>query len=117
MKGASFTRAAEAIHADMRAAHARYSAEISALMAELDGGSLQSSALGGASAAERRQSKKAAAGELGLTERRLMSLVVRYHDAHPRRQKLAVQPAGMRNSRWIVYTDRVRSVMDSGEPY
>lgn len=78
---------------------------------------MRSSALGGASAAERRQSKKAAAGELGMTERRLMSLVVRYHDAHPNRSKLAVQPAGMKNSPWIVYTDRVRSIIDSGEPY
>lgn len=101
----------------MRAEVVRHGATMQSLLAELAGGSIRPSALGGVSAAERRQSKKAAAGELGMTERRLMSLVVRYHDAHPKRPKLAVQPAGMKNSPWIVYTDRVRSVIDSGEPY
>ncbi|MGT2485134.1 hypothetical protein ACU4GA_01860 [Methylobacterium oryzae CBMB20] len=101
----------------MRAELVRHDATMQSLLAELAGRLMRPSAVGGASAAERRQSKKAAAGELGITERRLSSLLVRYHDAHPNRQKLAVQPAGMKNSQWIVYTDRVRSVIDSGEPY
>lgn len=116
MRGSSFPRAAEAIRADIRASHARYSAEMAALMAELDGAPVRSSALGDASAAERRMSKKRAAGELGMSEARLMRLVIRYHAAHPGRPKLAVQPAGLKSSPWTVFIDRVRAVIDRGEP-
>lgn len=70
-----------------------------------------------APAPERQQSKKAAAGALGMSEKRLTSLCVRYAAAHPGKPKLAVQPAGFKNARWLVYTDRVRQVIESGEPY
>ncbi len=67
--------------------------------------------------AERQDSKKGAARELNMSEQQLTRLLVRYHAAYPNRPKLAVQPAGLKSSRWIVYTDRVRSIIESGEPY
>lgn len=111
------SRPAEAVEADMRAEVARHGSVMQALLAELAGGSVRSAGLRAGPTAERRDNKARAAAALGMSEARLMRLVVRYHAAHPDRQKLAVQPAGLKSSPWTVYTDRVRSVIESGEPY
>jgi len=101
----------------MRAEVARHGNVMQALLAELAGGSVRSAGLRAGPTAERRDNKARAAAALGMSETRLMRLVVRYHAAHPDRQKLAVQPAGLKSSPWTVYTDRVRTVIESGEPY
>lgn len=104
------SRPPEAIEADVRAELARHDAVMRALWAERAG---DPSRVGG----ERRLTKKKAAGELNMSAARLMRLVVRYHAAHPDRPKLAVQPAGLKSTVWSVYVDRVRAVIESGEPY
>ncbi|ACB28440.1 hypothetical protein [Methylobacterium radiotolerans] len=101
----------------MRAEVVRHGATMQSLLAELAGSSVRSAGLRAGPTAERRMSKKRAAGELGMSEARLMRLVVRYHAAHPDRSKLAVQPAGLKSSPWTVFVDRLRAVIESGEPY
>ncbi|WP_342108436.1 hypothetical protein [Methylobacterium sp. SI9] len=110
-------RTAEEIRADLQATHAQYDARVRTLLAELEGAPARPGSPSADPFAEQKQSKAQAAHELGISEKRLSSLLVRYQEAYPDRAKLAVQPAGFKNSRWLVYTDRVRRVIESGEPY
>lgn len=110
------SRPAEAVEADMRAEVVRHGAAMQALLAELADSKVRPAGFRAGSTAERRMSKKRAAGELGMSEARLMRLIIRYHAAHPGRPKLAVQPAGLKSSPWMVFIDRIRVVIDSGEP-
>ena len=110
-------RPAEAIDADMAAEMARHNAAMRELWAERAGLPARTGGLRADPPAERRMSLGRAAGELGMRERQLRSLLTRYHDTFPDRQRLGTQPAGMKNSPWSVYPDRVRAVIESGEPY
>ena len=108
------TRSRASILVELEALHIRRKALFAELSTAED---VEAGAPRRAPAPERQQSKKAAAGVLGMSEKRLTSLCVRYAAVHPNKAKLAVQPAGFKNARWLVYTDRVRQVIESGEPY
>lgn len=98
--------------AALRAEQVRHDAANAAIYAEMAVALSEGGTAARAPAGERRHTKKQAAAELGLTESRLMRIIGRYHAQFPHHPPLAVQPGGSKHSPWIVYTDRVRAVMD-----
>lgn len=109
-------RSPDVIDAEMQAEMARHNAAMRELWAERAGLSLW---VGGPKAdplTERRDCKAQAAHALGMTEQQLTRFCLDYADEHPHQPPLAIQPGGLRNGRWVVFTDRVRAARECGRP-
>lgn len=111
-----FPRPPELIEADVQAELARHAETMSRLWAERAGQPVRSGGLGAVPTAERMDNKARAAAALGIDEQTLTRFVLDYHDEHPDRLPLAIQPGELKGTPWVVFTDRVRAARESGKP-
>jgi len=109
-------RLPDVIDAEVEAELARHNARMRELLAERAGLSVRVGGPWADPPAERRDCKAQAAHALGMNEQALTRFCLDYADEHPDRPPLAIQPGGLRNGRWVVFTDRVRAARESGKP-